>query len=154
VENAGRTTGCGRPLAPLFWRGFYVGGFCWTVLMSIQQLRPPVVAGAVAAAQDRVREAAAVPTGSVPTSELGQAIGALSELESQVVALRYALSAESDERGVSELTADTGTDAWLARLTGEPREIMGCGWPRCSRPVVTTHVRRSRPGGGGCRRRR
>jgi hypothetical protein len=95
--------------------------------MSIQQLRTPVVAGAVAAAQDRMREAAAVSPGSVPTSELGEAIGALSELESQVVALRYALSAEADERGVSELTADTGTDAWLARLTGEPREIMGGG---------------------------
>jgi hypothetical protein len=95
--------------------------------MSIQQLRPPAVAGAVAAAQDRVREAAAVSAGSVSTSELGAAIAALSELESQVVALRYALSAEADERGVSELTADTGTDAWLARLTGEPREIMGGG---------------------------
>jgi hypothetical protein len=95
--------------------------------MSIQQLRPPVLAGAVAAAQDRVREAAAVSAGSVSTSELGAAIAALSELESQVVALRLSLSAEADERGVSELTADTGTDAWLARLTGEPREIMGGG---------------------------
>ena len=50
--------------------------------MSIHQLRPPAVAGAVAAAQDRVREAAAVSAGSLPTSELGEAIAALSELES------------------------------------------------------------------------
>ena len=92
--------------------------------MSIRQLRPPVVAGAVAAARDRVSEAAAVPSGSVPTSELGEAIGALSELESQVVALRYALSAEADERGVSELTADTGTD-YVATTTAEPTTIGG-----------------------------
>ena len=101
--------------------------------MSIHQLRPPAVAGAVAAAQDRVREAAAVSAGSLPTSELGEAIAALSELESLVVALRLALSAEADERGVSELTADTGTDAWLARLTGEPGRswVAGCGSPGC-----------------------
>ena len=95
--------------------------------MTIQQLRPPVVTGAVAAAQERVREAATVSARSVSTSELGEAIAALAELESQVVALRLSLSAEADERGVAAESAESGTDAWLARLTGEPREIMGGG---------------------------
>ncbi|HEY1325123.1 MAG TPA: DUF222 domain-containing protein, partial [Streptosporangiaceae bacterium] len=36
--------------------------------------------------------------------------------------LRLALSAEADRRRVAEQTAETGTDAWLARLTGSTRE--------------------------------
>ena len=34
------------------------------------------------------------------------------------------LSAEADARGVAHETADTGTDAWLARLTGDRREVL------------------------------
>jgi hypothetical protein len=51
-----------------------VGGFCWAGPMSIQQLRPPAVTGAVAGAQARVREEAARSAGPVCTIELGEAI--------------------------------------------------------------------------------
>jgi hypothetical protein len=60
---------------------------------------------------------------------LGEAISSLSGLESRAAALRSALSAEADRRRVAEQTADTGTDAWLARLTGTTREQMA-GGPR------------------------
>ena len=117
--------------------------------MSIQQLHPPVVAGAVAAARDRIREAAAVSAGSVSTPELGEAIAELAELESQVVALRFSLSAEADERGVFEQTADTGTDAWLARLTGEPREILAGGlWIARALQATCHHTREALSSGG------
>ena len=43
-------------------------------------------------------------------------------MESRAAALRLALSAEADRRRVAEQTAETGTDAWVARLTGTTRE--------------------------------
>jgi hypothetical protein len=95
--------------------------------MSISQLAPPAVLAAVRDARAAVRTAGARGAAGVSNVELGEAIAELTELESQVVALRLALSAEADSRGVADDTADTGTDAWLARLTGEPREIMGGG---------------------------
>ncbi len=61
------------------------------------------------------------------TSELAEAIADLTALESQAAALRLALSAEADARRVAEDTADTGTDAWLATLTGDTREVMRGG---------------------------
>ena len=87
----------------------------------------PVVAGAVAAARGQVEAAAAVPAGSVSTAELGESIAGLTALESQAAALRLALSAEADSRRVAEETAATGTDAWLAALTGDTREVMRGG---------------------------
>ena len=81
----------------------------------------------MAGARDLVREAASVPTGSVGADDLEAAIGGLAELESQVVALRLSLSAEADARRLAEQTADTGTDAWLARLTGDTREALAGG---------------------------
>ena len=53
---------------------------------------------------------------------LGGVISALARVESRAAALRLSLSAEADRRRVAELTAETGTDAWVARLTGTTRE--------------------------------
>jgi hypothetical protein len=46
----------------------------------------------------------------------------LARIESRAQALRMDLAAEADRRQVAEQTAETGTDAWLARLTGTTRE--------------------------------
>jgi hypothetical protein len=53
---------------------------------------------------------------------LGEVVAGLARLESRATALRLRLSAEADRRRVAEQTAETGTDAWLARLTGSTRE--------------------------------
>jgi len=95
--------------------------------MSIAHLAPPALAAAVCDARSAVAAAASMGVAGVSSVELGEAIAELAELESQAVALRLSLSAEADSRGVADGTADTGTDAWLARLTGEPREIMAGG---------------------------
>jgi hypothetical protein len=95
--------------------------------MSIAHLAPPALAAAVRDARSAVAAARAMGVAGVSSVELGEAIAELSELESQAVALRMSLSAEADNRGVAAETADTGTDAWLAKLTGEPREIMAGG---------------------------
>ena len=52
---------------------------------------------------------------------LGEVVSELARLESRAASLRLALSAEADRRRVAERTAETGTDAWLARLTGSTR---------------------------------
>ena len=95
--------------------------------MSITHLAPPALAAAVRDARAAVSAASSMGVAGVSSRELGEVIAELTELESQVVGLRLSLSAEADSRGVADETADTGTDAWLARLTGEPREIMGGG---------------------------
>ena len=95
--------------------------------MSITHLAPPALAAAVRDARSAVATAGSMGVAGVSSRELGEAIAELAELESQVVALRLSLSVEADSRGVADETADTGTDAWLARLTGEPREILAGG---------------------------
>ena len=96
--------------------------------MSVAQLqRPPVLAGAVTAAREAIDGVARVPATAVSTSEIAETIADLAALESQVLALRLRLSAEADARGVAHETAETGTDAWLARLTGDPREVLAGG---------------------------
>ena len=81
----------------------------------------------MSAAREWVGTAAGVSAASVSSAELAEAIADLAALESQAVALRMSLSAEADARGVAHETADTGTDAWLARLTGDPREVLAGG---------------------------
>ena len=95
--------------------------------MSITHLAPPDLGAVVRDARSAMAAAGSMGVAGVPSGALGEAIAELVELESQVVALRLSLSAEADLRGVADQTADTGTDAWLARLTGEPREIMAGG---------------------------
>jgi hypothetical protein len=48
-------------------------------------------------------------------------------LKAQVTALELAMLAEADTRRVAEDTADTGTDAWAARLTGSTRAVLAGG---------------------------
>ena len=95
--------------------------------MSIQQLRAPVVAGLIAAARATVGEGAEVPTGSLGASEIASAVAELAGLESQVAAWKLALVAEADARDLAALEAETGTDAWLSRLTGDTRAVAAGG---------------------------
>jgi hypothetical protein len=68
-----------------------------------------------------------VPTGTLDRFEPAEGVAELAALESQVAALRLALLAEADQRHVAEQTADTGTDAWAARLTGSTRGVVAGG---------------------------
>jgi hypothetical protein len=95
--------------------------------MSVEQLRAPVVAGHIAAARGSLEEAAAVPIGSLDRFELAEAVAELHAVEAQAAALKLAVMAEAERRSVAEETADTGTDAWAARLTGSTRSVMAGG---------------------------
>jgi hypothetical protein len=66
--------------------------------------------------------AGGTPVAGLDDEALGEATAGLARVESRAVELRLALSAEADRRRVAEATAETGTDAWLARLTGSTRE--------------------------------
>ena len=81
----------------------------------------PCLGELVAGVSQRLAVAAQVAVESVDDEELGAAVAGLAEIESRAVALRLSLSAEADRRRVSEQTAETGTDAWVARLTGSTR---------------------------------
>ncbi len=74
-----------------------------------------------------IARAAESSSAALSTDQLGAAVAELAALESQAVALRLALSHDADRRRAAEADADTGTDAWLARLTGNPREVMSGG---------------------------
>jgi hypothetical protein len=95
--------------------------------MTVHQLRPPAVAGEVAAARAAVEAAAEVPAGVLDRFELSEAVAELVALESQVAALKLSMLAEADRRQVADETADTDTDAWAARLTGSTRAVMAGG---------------------------
>lgn len=99
--------------------------------MTVHVLRPPVVeeslASQVAAARAGVDSAAASSLRCLSTAALTEAVSDLSGLESAVAALKLGALAEADRRRVAEETADTGTDAWAARLTGTTRGVMAGG---------------------------
>jgi Domain of unknown function (DUF222)/HNH endonuclease len=95
--------------------------------MSVEQLRAPVVAGHIAGARHAVEEAAGVPAGTLDRHELGEAVAELHALEAQVASLKLSMLAEAERRRVAEETADTGTDAWAARLTGSTRVAVAGG---------------------------
>ena len=78
-------------------------------------------------AMDAVDRLRAVPPETAQTAELGQLTAGLARLEAQVHALGLEVLAEADRRHVADQTADTGTDAWAAKLTGERREVMAGG---------------------------
>ncbi len=78
--------------------------------------------GLVAEAAERLDLAGQAGVETVDDDALGAVVAELARVESRAVALRLALSAEADRRRVAEETAETGTDAWLARLTGSTRE--------------------------------
>ena len=95
--------------------------------MTVLPLHPPRVSGLVTSAQEQIRAAAEIAAATVRTDELGETIQRLSELESQATSLRLQLSAEADHRQVANSTAESGTDAWLATLTGNTRAQMAGG---------------------------
>jgi hypothetical protein len=82
------------------------------------------VLGGVTAGLDR---AAGLPVESVGDEALAAAVTELGRIESRAAALRLSLAAVADRRRVADRTAETGTDAWLARLTGSTREQAASG---------------------------
>jgi hypothetical protein len=78
-------------------------------------------------AQEAVDSAAQVPTGSIPDDELPDVLVEIAALEAKAAALRLAVLAEADARELARSLAETGTDAWAARLTSTTRGIMAGG---------------------------
>ncbi len=81
----------------------------------------------VAAIGDGLARAVGASMDALDDQALGGVVAELARIESRTVALRLAVSAEADRRQVAQQTAETGTDAWLARLTGSTREQMAGG---------------------------
>ncbi len=98
----------------------------WERCCSRGRAEPPragrSLGGLVAEAAERLDLAGQAGVEAVDDDALGAVVAELARVESRAVALRLALSAEADRRRVAEETAETGTDAWLARLTGSTRE--------------------------------
>jgi hypothetical protein len=115
--------------------------------MSISQLRPAEGRLALAeleAARGSVRRALQVPATALSVDELTDGIATVAVLKAQVAALELTLAAEADRRRVAQSLGATGTDAWIARLTGDTRAVAAGGlWlaRRLRRPTT----RPSRP---------
>ena len=108
--------------------------------MSITQLRDPApaaapAAGSLAGLLEGVRAglaaASQVSVDSCGTAELAVCIEQLASVESAANALRWALSAEADARAAAldpvVGDASSGTDAWLASLTGTTKASQAAG---------------------------
>jgi len=91
--------------------------------MSVHQLPAPRITGLLGDARGCVASAAGTPVDRLDGSEIAEAISELSRLESQAASLRMTLSVEADDRELAEREAATGTDSWLAALTGDTREV-------------------------------
>jgi hypothetical protein len=94
---------------------------------SVVVSRPVALVALVAEAGRLLEQAAAVAVDSWDDGGLAGAVAGVARLESRAAALRMSLSAEADRRHVAEQTAETGTDAWVARLTGSTREQAASG---------------------------
>ena len=121
--------------------------------MSVAHL--PTVAS-VASLVDRARavvaEGQSAPVARLATEEIAGAVERLAALESQVAAWRLELTAEADARRVAEATADTGTDAWAAALTGDSRASQAAGLRLARRLRETYHITRETFAAGRLRR--
>ena len=93
----------------------------------MDEVRRPRLAARIAAGRAAVEAAGKVGSGELDRFELAEAIAELAALESQVTALKLSMLAEAESRRVAEDTADSGTDAWAARLTGSIRAVMAGG---------------------------
>jgi hypothetical protein len=82
---------------------------------------------ALEAAAAGVARAAAVAPATVTGRDLGEAVAAAARLEAQVAALRLGLLAEADRRQVAADTGASGTDAWVAKLTGSTPRAAAAG---------------------------
>ena len=78
-------------------------------------------------AREAITEASAIALGLMSEEQLGAAVSALAGLQSQAEALKLTLGREAERRDVVRRGADTGVDAWLAKLTGERREALRGG---------------------------
>ena len=95
--------------------------------MSIHGCAAPAVLPVVQGARDLMTQGASVGLASVGDGEVAEAIAGLAALEAQAQAWRLALEAEADARALAEREAATGTDAWVAALTGSTREVAAGG---------------------------
>jgi hypothetical protein len=95
--------------------------------MTIHAFPTPALLPTVEAARDLVAERARAPLAGWTDAEVAEGISGLVALESQVEAWRLALAAEADARALAGQEAATGTDAWLATLTGSTREVAAGG---------------------------
>jgi hypothetical protein len=82
----------------------------------------PEMGELVARAAACLARAGEVTCESIDDEALAGAVAALARVESRAISLRLGLSAEADRRRVAEQTAETGTDVWVARLTGTTRD--------------------------------
>jgi hypothetical protein len=90
--------------------------------MSIQQLHPEGrFVDAIATAGRAVSAARGFPVTALGTDQLADGISQVAELEAQLGAMRMSLMAEADKRSLARSLGATGTDAWVARLTGSTR---------------------------------
>src|SRR3954454_23499871 len=85
------------------------------------------VATALKAAAVAVAEAAAVAPDTVAGGDLADAVASAARLEAQVAGLRLGLRAEADRRQVAADTGASGTDAWVAKLTGSTPRAAAAG---------------------------
>ena len=85
------------------------------------------VASALEAASAAVAGAAAIAPDTVAGGDLADAVASAARLEAQVAALRLRLVAEADRRQVAAETGATGTDAWVAKLTGSTPRAAAAG---------------------------
>ena len=83
--------------------------------------------GWVEAAQGEIDAALAVPIESLHDDELPESLTEVAVLEAKAGALRLSILAEADRRELARLAAETGTDAWAAKLTGTSRSVMNGG---------------------------
>jgi hypothetical protein len=95
--------------------------------MSVQALPVPEVSAALRIAQDGIAAAAAVSPSVLSEDEVTAGIEAAAVVEAQAAALRLRLMAEADRRRLAQRAGATGTDAWVARLTGSTRSAMAGG---------------------------
>jgi hypothetical protein len=96
-------------------------------VMTVQQLRSPVMATEIAAARSAFDRVTEISVGSLQRDELPEVLSELAILESRVAALKLDVLAEADRRQIADQTGDTGTDAWAAKLTGTTRGVMSGG---------------------------
>lgn len=80
-----------------------------------------------AGARASVTAAGDIALGMLTEQELEDAVRDTAGLRSQVDALELALAAEAERRAVARERGDTGTEEWLARLTGDRKEVLRGG---------------------------
>src|SRR4051794_32405675 len=120
--------------------------------MSISQLRPGdghLALAELAAARRSVRRVLQVPVTALTVDELTDGIQGVAVLRAQIAALELTLSAEADRRRVAQALGATGTDSWLAQLTGSTRAAAAGGLWLARRLEDTYHATREALADGG-----